>query len=46
FAIASLVDDDKLCADYILPHAFDHRVGKTVAAAVKKAAEESGVARI
>ena len=46
FAIASLVDDDKLCADYILPHAFDPRVGKTVAAAVKKAAEESGVARI
>ena len=46
FAIASLVDDDKLCADYILPHAFDPRVGKAVAAAVKKAAEESGVARI
>ena len=46
FAIASLVDDDKLCADYILPHVFDPRVGKTVAAAVKKAAEESGVARI
>lgn len=46
FAIASLVDDDKLCADYILPHAFDPRVGKTVAEAVKKAAIESGVARI
>ena len=46
FAIASLVDDDKLCADYILPHAFDPRVGKAVAAAVKKAAEKSGVARI
>ena len=46
FAIASLVEDDKLCADYILPHAFDPRVGKTVAEAVKKAAIESGVARI
>lgn len=46
FAIASLVDDDKLCADYILPHAFDPRVGKSVAEAVKKAAIESGVARI
>lgn len=46
YAIASLVDDDKLCADYILPHAFDPRVGKTVAEAVKKAAIETGVARI
>lgn len=46
FAIASLVDDDKLSADYILPHAFDPRVGKTVAEAVRKAAIESGVARI
>ena len=46
YAIASLVDDDKLSADYILPHAFDPRVGKTVAEAVKKAAVESGVARI
>ena len=46
YAIASLVDDNKLSADYILPHAFDPRVGKTVAEAVKKAAIESGVARI
>ena len=46
YAIASLVDDDKLSPDYILPHAFDPRVGKTVAAAVKKAAVDSGVARI
>ncbi len=46
FAIASLVDDDALNPEYILPHAFDPRVGKTVAAAVKKAAIESGVARI
>lgn len=46
FAIASLVEDDKLEPDYILPHAFDPRVGKTVAAAVKQAAVDSGVARI
>ncbi len=46
YALASIVDDDKLSADYILPHAFDSRVGKAVAEAVKKAAVESGVARI
>lgn len=46
YALASLVEEDKLSADYILPHAFDPRVGKAVAEAVKKAAIESGVARI
>lgn len=46
FAIASLVDDEALTPEYILPHAFDPRVGKTVASAVKKAAIDSGVARI
>lgn len=46
FAIASLVDENKLNADYILPHAFDDRIGKTVAKAVKDAAVKSGVARI
>ena len=46
YALASIVDEDKLSADYILPHAFDPRVGKAVAEAVKKAAVESGVARI
>lgn len=45
-AIASLVSDEELNADYILPKAFDERVGKTVAAAVAKAARESGAARI
>lgn len=45
-AIASLVSDEELSADYILPKAFDERVGKTVAAAVAKAAKDSGVARI
>ena len=46
YAIASLVSDEELCADYIIPKAFDPRVGKTVAAAVAKAAQESGVARL
>ena len=44
--IASLVSDEELSADYILPKAFDERVGKTVAEAVAKAARESGAARI
>lgn len=46
YAIASLVSDEELNAEYILPKAFDPRVGKAVAAAVAKAARESGVARI
>lgn len=45
YAIASLVDDDKLSADYILPYAFDPRIKDTVAKAVAKAAIEDGVAR-
>ena len=45
-AIASLVSDEELNAEYILPKAFDERVGKTVAEAVMKAARESGVSRI
>ena len=46
YAIASLVDDEHLSAEYILHHAFDPRVGKAVAEAVKNAAIKSGVARI
>ena len=45
-AIASLISDDELRPDYIIPAAFDERVGPTVAAAVAQAARESGVARI
>ena len=45
-ALASLVSDEELCADYIIPKPFDPRVGKTVAAAVAQAARDSGVARI
>ncbi len=44
-AIASLVADDELNEEYILPKAFDERVGKTVAEAVCEAARNSGVAR-
>ena len=46
YALASIIDESELNADYILPHAFDPRVGKAVSEAVKKAAIESGVARI
>ncbi|MBR5308695.1 MAG: NAD-dependent malic enzyme [Clostridia bacterium] len=46
FAIASLVSDDELSAEYIIPKAFDPRVGETVAKAVADAARKSGVARI
>ena len=45
-ALASLVSDEELCADYILPKAFDPRVRDAVASAVAGAARESGVARI
>ena len=46
YAIAGLVSEEKLCPEYILPEAFDERVGKAVAKAVAEAAKESGVARI
>ena len=45
-AIAGLVSDEELNADYILPAAFDPRVKDAVAAAVAQAARDSGVARI
>ena len=46
FALADLVSPDELSKTYILPLAFDKRVGPAVAAAVAKAARESGVARL
>ena len=45
-ALAGLISDDELTADYIIPKAFDPRVGPTVAAAVAEAARKTGVARI
>ncbi len=46
YALAGLISDEELSPEYIIPKAFDERVGKTVAAAVAKAARESGSARI
>lgn len=45
-ALAGLITDEELSAEYIIPKAFDPRVGQTVAAAVAKAARDTGVARI
>lgn len=46
YAIAGLVDEEHLSADYIIPDAFDKRVVKAVSEAVAKAARDTGVARI
>jgi malate dehydrogenase (oxaloacetate-decarboxylating) len=46
YALAGLISDEELSPDYIIPKAFDPRVGKTVAAAVAEAARRSGVARL
>ena len=45
-AIANLISDEELNADYIIPAAFDKRVGPAVAKAVAEAARATGVARI
>ena len=45
YAIAGLVSDEELKAEYIMPTAFDKRVGPAVAAAVAEAARKSGFAR-
>ncbi len=45
-ALASLIPDDELSEDYIIPKPMDPRVGPAVAAAVAEAARKSGVARI
>lgn len=44
-AIASLISDDELTEDYVIPAPFDKRVAPSVAAAVAKTAMETGVAR-
>ena len=46
YALAGLISDEERSAEYVIPKAFDPRVGKTVAAAVAEAARKSGVARI
>ncbi len=45
-ALADLISEDELSEDYIIPKAFDPRVGPAVAKAVAEAARASGVARI
>ena len=45
-ALAELISDEELSADYIIPKAFDKRVGPAVAKAVAEAARRSGAARI
>ncbi len=45
-ALADLISDDELSADYIIPAAFDERVGPAVSKAVAEAARRTGVARI
>ena len=45
-ALAELISDEELSEDYIIPKAFDPRVGPAVAKAVAEAARKSGVARI
>ena len=46
FALAELVSEDELSEEYIMPAAFDERVGNAVAKAVADAAKKTGVARI
>ena len=46
WAIADLIKAEELNPEYIIPSAFDDRVGPAVAAAVAAAARKSGVARI
>ncbi len=46
YAIAGLVSDEELNADYILPYAFDPKVKDAVAKATAEAARKDGVARI
>ena len=46
YAISDLIEDKDLREDYVIPAAFDPRVAPAVAAAVAKAAMETGVARV
>ncbi len=45
YAIADIIEEDKLDSEYVIPDAFDKRVAEGVAKAVAKAAKETGVAR-
>ena len=45
-ALSSLITDEELSPEYIIPKAFDKRVGPAVAKAVAQAARDTGVARL
>lgn len=45
-AIASIITDEELSEDYIIPNSLDSRVVEAVAAAVAQAARDTGVARV
>ena len=46
YALANLISEEELSEEYIIPKAFDKRVGPAVAAAVAEAARKSGVAQL
>ena len=46
YAIANLIPEEELTADYVIPNPFDKRVVKAVADAVAEAARKTGVARV
>jgi malate dehydrogenase (oxaloacetate-decarboxylating) len=46
YAIADTLKEEELSTECVIPKAFDPRVGKNVAQAVRKAARDSGVARL
>lgn len=46
YALADLISEEELSEDYIIPKAFDPRVGRAVAKAVAEAARKTGVARV
>ena len=46
YAIASIVSDEELNPDYIIPNSFNEKVTPAVAKAVAKAARDTGVARL
>ena len=46
YAIANIITDDELTADYIIPSALDERVVRCVSAAVAQAARQTGTAQI
>lgn len=46
YAIANIISEEELNDEYVIPGAFDKRVGESVANAVAKAARETGVARV